>query len=86
MNPNLLLNDLIKGSFSQKFSSALLMLGTKKLCCKEDMAKLRPAKFFLRPLKLLVIGKFMLKRGMSARLSEWLLAADYILSGGNEKE
>ena len=27
----------------------------------------------------------MLKRGMSARLSEWLLAADYILSGGNEK-
>ncbi len=27
----------------------------------------------------------MLKRGMSARLSEWLLAADYILSGGNDK-
>lgn len=27
----------------------------------------------------------MLKRGMSARISEWLLAADYILSGGNEK-
>jgi len=43
------------------FSSLLLMLGTKTLCCKEDMAKLRPAKFFLRPLKLLVIGKFMLK-------------------------
>ena len=27
----------------------------------------------------------MLKRGMSARLSEWLLAADYVLSGGNDK-
>jgi 3-deoxy-7-phosphoheptulonate synthase len=27
----------------------------------------------------------MLKRGMSARVSEWLLAADYILSGGNDK-
>ena len=27
----------------------------------------------------------MLKRGLSARLSEWLLAADYILSGGNDK-
>lgn len=26
----------------------------------------------------------MLKRGMSARMNEWLLAADYILSGGNE--
>lgn len=27
----------------------------------------------------------LLKRGMSAKISEWLLAADYILSGGNEK-
>jgi len=26
----------------------------------------------------------MLKRGMSAKASEWLLAADYLLSGGNE--
>ena len=26
----------------------------------------------------------MLKRGMSAKATEWLLAADYILSGGNE--
>ncbi|MFN4082542.1 MAG: 3-deoxy-7-phosphoheptulonate synthase [Bacteroidia bacterium] len=26
----------------------------------------------------------LLKRGMSAKISEWLLAADYILSGGNE--
>ncbi len=27
----------------------------------------------------------MLKRGMQAKVSEWLLAADYILSGGNQK-
>lgn len=27
----------------------------------------------------------MLKRGMQANVTEWLLAADYILSGGNEK-
>lgn len=27
----------------------------------------------------------MLKRGMQAKTTEWLLAADYILSGGNEK-
>lgn len=27
----------------------------------------------------------MLKRGMQAKVNEWLLAADYIMSGGNEK-
>jgi 3-deoxy-7-phosphoheptulonate synthase len=27
----------------------------------------------------------LLKRGMSARINEWLLAADYILSGGNQQ-
>lgn len=27
----------------------------------------------------------LLKRGMSAKISEWLMAAEYILSGGNEK-
>jgi len=27
----------------------------------------------------------LLKRGMQANVTEWLLAADYILSGGNEK-
>ncbi len=27
----------------------------------------------------------MLKRGMNAKVNEWLLAAEYILSGGNEK-
>lgn len=27
----------------------------------------------------------MLKRGMQARVNEWLLAADYVLSGGNQK-
>lgn len=27
----------------------------------------------------------LLKRGMSARINEWLLAADYILCGGNQK-
>jgi 3-deoxy-7-phosphoheptulonate synthase len=27
----------------------------------------------------------MLKRGMSATIEEWLMAAEYILSGGNHK-
>ncbi len=35
------------------------------------------------------LGKFnkpvLLKRGMSAQITEWLMAAEYILSGGNEK-
>jgi len=43
------------------------------------------ANFFL----LSELGKIekpvLLKRGMQAKVNEWLLAADYIMSGGNEK-
>ena len=35
------------------------------------------------------LGKFnkpgLLKRGLSATIEEWLLAAEYILNGGNQK-